>query len=326
MRAAAALQIALVVATWGCGPSAEQLVERQREIERLSDEAAALETRLRALVDADPRRAGLPEGDVVIAVPTRFLDEIVQRVFADVASRVDLTLSGIETHKEKTLRKGRLPLGDVTVDLLVEKVNGRLGPGTPKVVFGGDEVTLSLPVEVTEGTGEASVRVRWKGRNVAGAVCGDLDLRERVAGSVERSTYPLEGTLSFSADGAEIVATPRFPETKLQLRVAPSAATWAKIDAIVVGQSGLCRWVLEQVDVKALLAKQFQEKGFGVKLPLHKIKPFRFPAGLSESVEVQGQTLALDVRAEALRIDDTAVWLGARVGVKPAAAASAPGG
>lgn len=71
--------------------------------------------------------------------------------------------------------------------------------------------------------------------------------------------------------------------------------------------------------MKKLLAKQFQEKGFGVKLPLHKIEPFRFPAGLSDSVVVRDETLALDVRAETVRIGETAVWLGARVGVKPAA-------
>jgi hypothetical protein len=301
----------------GCsGPSEQQRAAWQAEIATLEAEAGALRGRLTALVDADPRRAGIPAGDVVIAVPTAFLDAIVHRVFAGVASRVDLSLSGIKTHKAKTLKKGRLPLGDVTVDLLVEKVNGRLGPGTPSVVFGGNEVTLSLPVEVVEGTGDASVHVLWKGRNVAGAVCGDLDLRERVSGRVVPATYPLAGTLTFAAHGAEIVATPSFPETKLQLRVSPSPQTWAKVDAIVAGQSGLCRWVLEQVDVKKLLARQFQEKGFGVKLPLHKIKPFRFPAGLSESVTVRGRPLGLDVRAETLRIDDTAVWLGARVGVR----------
>lgn len=298
----------------------------QAEIESLEARADALQERLGRLVDADPRRAGIPDGDVVIAVPTVFLDALVQRVFADVARRVDLTLSGIKTHKEKTLRKG-IPIGDVTVDLLVEKVNGRLGPGTPKIVFGSDEVTLSLPVEVVEGTGEGNVHVSWKGRNVAGMVCGDLDLREHVSGSVVRATYPLAGTLRFSAQGAEILATPRFPETKLQLRVVPSAATWARVDAILASQTGLCKWVLEQIDVKGLLAKQFQEKGFGVKLPLHKIGAFRFPAGLSESVMVRGRPLALDVQAETVRIDETAVWLGARVSVKsPAPTPPAPGG
>lgn len=323
MRSAAFSLVALLaLAATACSsePSADQRAAWQAEIANLSADADALQGRLRALTDADPRRAAIPAGDVVIAVPTAFLDALVQRVFADVARRVDLTLSGIKTHKEKTLKKG-IPIGDVSVDLLVEKVNGRLGPGTPKVVFGGDEVTLSLPVDVVEGTGEASVHVRWKGRNVAGAVCGDLDLRERVSGSVIRATYPLAGTLRFSAQGAEILAKPRFPETKLQLRVAPSPKTWARIDAIVASQTGLCKWVLEQVDVKKLLAKQFQEKGFGVKLPLHKIQPFRFPAGLSESVTVRGRPLALDVQAETVRIDHTAVWLGARVGVKTGAPA-----
>jgi hypothetical protein len=325
--AALALAATLALAASACSrePSADERAAWQAEIANLTAQADALQGRLRALVDADPRYAGVPAGDVVIAVPTAFLDALVQRVFSDVARRVDLTLSGIETHKQKTLKKG-IPIGDVSVDLLVEKVNGRLGPGTPKVVFGGDEVTLSLPVDVIEGTGEASLHVRWKGRNVAGAVCGDLDLRERVSGSVVRATYPLAGTLRFSAQGAEILATPRFPETKLQLRVAPSPKTWARIDAIVASQTGLCKWVLEQVDVKKLLAKQFQEKGFGVKLPLHKIEPFRFPAGLSESVTVRGRPLALDVKAETVRIDDTAVWLGARVGVRPVAATAVPEG
>jgi hypothetical protein len=60
-----------------------------------------------------------------------------------------------------------------------------------------------------------------------------------------------------------------------------------------------------------------EQKGFDVKLPLHKVKPFRFPAGLSEAVEVGERRLALEVRAETLRIDDAAVWLGARVRVQP---------
>ncbi len=329
MRSAVvALSALLAFAATACSrePSSAERAAWQAEIARLAERADALQERLEKVIDADPRHADIPDGDVVIAVPTVFLDALVQRVFADVARRVDLTLAGIETHKEKTLRKG-IPLGDVTVDLLVERVSGRLGPGTPTIVFGSDEITLSLPVEVVEGSGEGSVHVSWKGRNVAGMVCGDLDLRERVSGSVVRATYPLAGTLRFSAQGAEILATPRFQETKLQLRVVPSAETWARVDAILASQTGLCKWVLEQIDVKGLLAKQFQEKGFGVKLPLHKIGSFRFPAGLSESVMVRGRPLALDVQAETVRIDDTAVWLGARVGVaSPAPIPPAAGG
>ena len=73
--------------------------------------------------------------------------------------------------------------------------------------------------------------------------------------------------------------------------------------------------VREQYDWTSL-AEKLEQKGFDVKLPLHKIKPFRFPAGLSESVEVAGRRVALDVRAGTLRIDAAAVWVGARVAVQ----------
>lgn len=185
--------------------------------------------------------------------------------------------------------------------------------GLPEVAFGDNEITLTLPVEVVDGSGDATVHLLWKGRRVARAVCCDLDVTERVSGSVIPDRYMLTGTLALAARDAEIVGTPRFPETKVKLRVDPSPETWRRVDALLASQQGLCGWVLERVDVKKILAEQARVKGFGVKLPLHKIKPFRFPAGLSESVTVRGRPLALDVRTGELRIDEHAVWVGAQV-------------
>lgn len=326
---ALATSIALVAAT-ACSraPSDAERQAHEREIAALTAEADALQERLTGLIAADPRRAGLPQGDVVIAVPTAFLEQLVDRVFTDVASRVTLTLSGIRAHKKKTLKKG-ITLGDFEVNILVEEVKGRLAPGTPAVRFGRDSVSLELPVEVIEGEGEATVHLLWNGRGAAGAVCGDLDVTERVSGSAKPVRKVLSGTLAFEARGAEIVGTPRFPETKVRLRVKPSASSWAKIDAILAGKrEGLCGWVLDRVDVKKIVAKEVEQKGFDVKLPLHKIKPFRFPAGLSESVTVRDRPLSLEVKASELRIDEAAVWVGARVAVRGDAAppvAGAPG-
>jgi hypothetical protein len=314
-RRALVLVLALAVAA-ACSraPSADEQAAWAAELEQLDGEVAKLERRLAELVGADPRRASLPQGDVVIAVPTAFLRELIERVFSDVASRVTLSLSGIRAHKTTTLRKG-VPVGDMVIDLLVEQVQGRLAPGRPQVVFGANEITLTLPVEVVEGTGEATVHLLWKGRRLAKAVCGDLDVTERVSGSVIPDRYVLSGTLALSTRDAEIVGTPRFPETRVKLRVDPSAATWRRVDALLASQQGLCGWVLERVDVKKILAEQVSGKGFGVKLPLHKIKPFRFPAGLSESVTVRDRPLALDVQTDDVRIDEHAVWVGARVRV-----------
>jgi len=321
MRGARVLALACTLLAAGAcsrAPSESERAAWAADLARRTGEVEALEQRFRALVGADPRRAGLPQGDVVIAVPTAFLRELVDRVFSDVASRVTLRLSGIKAHKAKTLRKG-VPVGDLIVDLWIDEVHGRLAPGRPEVRFGGNEISLTLPVEVVEGSGTATVHLLWQGRHLAKAVCGDLDVTERVSGRVKPDRYVLSGTLALGTHEGEITGTPRFPETKVRLRVSPSAETWRRVDALLESKRGPCGWVLDRVDVKRILAEQFEQKGFGVKLPLHKIKPFRFPAGLSESVEVRGRPLAVDVRAADLRIDEHAVWAGARVQVAGAA-------
>jgi hypothetical protein len=325
-RAALAALLVASLAGGACSrtPSASEREAWAADLARLGEEAEALERRLTALVGADPRRASLPQGDVVIAVPTGFLRTLVERVFSDVASRVTLTLSGIEARKRKTLRKG-VPVGDMHVDLFVNEVRGRLAPGQPEVRFGGDEISLTLPIEVVEGSGDATVHLLWQGRRLAKAVCGDLDVTEPVSGSVRPDRYVLAGTLALTTRDGEIVGTPRFPETKVQLRVRPSAETWRRVDALLESKRGLCGWVLDRVDVKGILAHEVEQKGFGVKLPLHKIQPFRFPAGLRESVVVRGRPLALAVETSHLRIDEHAVWVGAQVRVgTPAAADGAP--
>lgn len=324
-RVVAALLAGALLAACSREPSQAERQAWAAELDALGGEVAALEERLGALVAADPRRAALPQGDVVIAVPTAFLRTLVDRVFSDVASRVTLTLSGIRAHKEKTLRKG-VPVGDFVVDLFVEEVHGRLAPGRPQVRFGGNEIGLTLPVEVREGAGEATVHLLWKGRRMAKALCGDLDVTERVSGRVKPDRYVLSGTLELATRNGEIVGTPRFPETRVRLRVTPSADTWRRVDALLAEKHGLCGWVLERVDVKKILAQQVEQKGFGVKLPLHKIRPFRFPAGLSRSVEVRDRPLALDVRTSELRIDEHAVWVGAEVRVSGTPPAPSPGG
>jgi hypothetical protein len=327
VRRGAALALALALAATACSrePSAAEREAWAAELAALEGEAEALQRRLVALTSQDPVRQGLPAGDVVFAVPTSFLEELIHRVFSDVASRVTLTLSGIKAHKAKTLKKG-VTVGDFVVDLFVDEVHGRLAPGKPVVRFGGNEIELELPVEVVEGEGSATVHLLWKGRPLAKAVCGDLDITRKVSGRVKPATYPLRGTLALSAEGAEIRGTPRFPETKVQLRVVPSEASWREVDAILASKRGLCGWVLDRVDVKKILAELTGTKGFGVKLPLHKIKPFRFPAGLSESVDVRGRPLSLDVRTGELRIDPHAVWVGAQVRVNGAPPSTVPDG
>jgi hypothetical protein len=151
---------------------------------------------------------------------------------------------------------------------------------------------------------------------VAGATCGDLDITREVTGDVVPARYAVTGDLRLAVQGRRLVGVPSFPETKLQLRVKPSQAAWDTVQAILDEKSGVCGWVLERVDVPKLLTNVVEGKGFGVRLPLDKIKPFVIPSGVRDSVRVGDRMMAVDAQTTTLRVDPEAIWYAARVDLK----------
>jgi hypothetical protein len=193
-------------------------------------------------------------------------------------------------------------------------VSGRLKTGKPQVTFGGDRVSLALPVTVASGQGRATIHFKWDGRGVAGATCGDLEITQEVSGGVRPDTYPVEGGLVLTATAKDILAQPRFPEIKINLKVLPSDESWAAVDRILEGKEGLCGYVVEKVDVRGIVQK-LVDKGFNVRLPTEKIKPMAVPVGIEPTMEVRGQPVALGIKLGDLAITEEMIWLGARVSV-----------
>ena len=316
---ATALLAALLAVSACTRSSSPQDSERwNADLQRLQAEQDSLRIRAQELVNADARILNLPKGEVVIAVPTAFLRSVIERLFADVVSNVTLHLSGIKARVAKSIKKV-VTVGSFVVDIEITKVIGKLKPGQPEIEFGGNQVSMSLPVEVTEGHGEATIHFVWDGKNVAGAACGDMDVTQKVSGNVIPSDYLVSGALAFAIRGKHVIGTLTFPETKLNIRVTPSQESWAAVHAILEEKGGVCGWVLDKVDVPNLLSNIVEKKGFNVKLPLDKIKPFRLPAGVSDSVEVGDRVLAFDVQTNTIRIDPEAVWYSASVAVLPQA-------
>jgi hypothetical protein len=207
-------------------------------------------------------------------------------------------------------------LGEFNLDVDIHSIHGKLQPGQPDIQFGDDRVLMSLPVAVSEGTGEATLHFTWDGKNVADATCGDLDVTEKLTGSVIPSDYVVSGRMDLATHGSEIVCTPDFPETKVRIRVKPSQASWDTVNAILAEKHGVCGWVLDKVNVPALLEGIVQEKGFNVRLPVQKIRPFVVPAGVRQSVTVGGKTLSFDTQTKTLRVDPDAIWYSADVALK----------
>jgi hypothetical protein len=316
---AAAVGVALLVLAFGCErrPSAEQIQAWNRDLTRLQTEQDSLRAIAAELVSEDPRILGLPPGDVVIAVPTEFIRTVLDRLFRDVVDHVTLSLSGVKAHASKKVKKV-VTIGQFTVDVDIRSVLGRLGPGLPEVAFGGDSVSLSLPVSVSSGHGEAMVHFVWDGKNVADLACGDLDITQRVTGTVIPAQYTITGAFVLSKRDRHVVGTPRFPETRIRLRLKPSRESWAVIDSILAEKHGVCGWVLDKVDVRSILKNLAEEKGFNVKLPLAKLKPVTLPLGIQDSVSVGDNVLAIDARTNTVRIDPDAIWYSADVQLEAA--------
>lgn len=306
-------------------PSSEQLQAWNAELQQLQAEQDSLRQRAAVLVKEDARIQGLPKGEVVIAVPTAFLKSVIERLFTDVVSNVTLRLSGIKAHVAKSVKK-IVKVGEFVVDVEITEVVGKLKPGQPDITFGGNQVSLFLPVELTEGRGEAIIHFVWDGKNVADLTCGDMDVTQKVSGSVIPSSYLVSGALSFAIQGKRVVAAPVFPETKLNIRVKPSQESWDAVNAILEEKKGVCGWVLDKVNVPNLLENLVQEKGFNVKLPLQKIKPFNFPASVSDTVKIENLAIALDAQTNTIRIDPDAIWYSASVALKTAAPGEDPPG
>jgi hypothetical protein len=309
----------------GCArtPSRAERQGWELEIRRLQAEQDSLQARAAVLIAADPRIQGLPKGDVVIAVPTSFLRQVIDRLFRDVVNRITLRLSGIKAHVAKKVKKV-VTVGEFTVDVDITEVVGRIGPKPPRIVFGGDSISLRLPIAITKGRGEATVHFIWDGKNVAGLACGDLDITQKVTGDVIPADYLVTGAIVLGVQGRRAVAALRFPETRIRVRVKPSKESWDAINAILDEKRGVCGWVLDKVNVPALLENLTETKGFNVRLPIDKLKPVVLPAGIRDSVQVGARSLAIDAKTKSIRIDPDAIWYSAAVKLEGVGPRTAP--
>jgi hypothetical protein len=71
-----------------------------------------------------------------------------------------------------------------------------------------------------------------------------------------------------------------------------------------------CEIALDKVDIRAQLAK-ILGRGFNVKIPKKLIKPVRLPAGVSQSLEVQGIKLDLELKPTGVLVASDRLWYGA---------------
>lgn len=311
--AALAVSTALA-ASLACGREDRQTPDKLRaEIQALEKERQSLRQRMDELMVNDPRLKGMPDTPVRVGVPTTLARDLIQRVVAGFVDQVTLELKNLKVKKSGRVRKV-VTIGEYDLDVTIHRVTGKLKTGKPEVTFGGDKVAIALPVTVASGSGRATIRFKWDGKNVAGATCGDMEVTQEVSGGVRPDTYPVKGGLVLTATAQDILAQPRFPQTRVNLKVVPSPQSWAAVDGILGGKDGVCGYAVEKVNVRGIV-QRLVDKGFNVRLPTEKIKPMAVPVGIEPTMMVKGKPVALSIKLGDLAITEDVIWLGARVSV-----------
>jgi hypothetical protein len=304
---------ALVGLGAACRRDREAAEAIRAEIAALEREREALRSRVGDLLLKDPRLEGMPQTPVRVSVPTSLARELVEKLVEGFVDHVTLELKNLKLRKSGTLKK-IVTLGDYSLDVTIDRVVGRLETGKPDVRFGGDKVTLALPIRIASGTGQATVAFSWRGSSLGGAVCGDLDITRVVSGRVRPDSYPLRGELALSSTPRQILLSPRLPVVRLKLHVDPSAASWAAVQKVVDDERGVCGFVLDRVDVVKIV-RGLIDRGFDVRLPTEKVKAVAVPVGIEPTMSVRGQPVALGITVGGLAITPQSLWLGAWVKV-----------
>jgi hypothetical protein len=330
-RRALATRLALLGLTGAlAAPACSERKDRQSpdelraEIAALEKERDLLRPKLDQLVSKDPRISGMPKTPVRVGVPTTLARDLVERVTSGFVDHVTLELKNLKVNKKGSVKKV-VTIGEFELHVLIKRVSGRLKTGKPRVTFGGNRVELSMPVSVASGTGNATINFKWDGKGVSDAVCGDMEITRDVSGGVKPASYPVSGALVLTATAKEILAEPKFPLIKINLKVDPSDESWASVQKILDDQEGICGYVVDKVNILKIV-QGLIDKGFNVRLPTEKIKPMAVPVGIEPSMKVKGRQVDLGIKVGELAITGDMIWLGAHVSVDIGAAGSAPSG
>lgn len=289
--------------------------ETKARIAALERERDELRRRVGDLIARDRRLQGLPDNAVRVGVPTPLVRTLVERVVAGFVDSVTLKLTKLRVHKNGKIKKV-IPIGEYDLTVVIDEVTGNLRTGKPEVGFGGNRVSVALPVRIASGSGDATIDFVWDGKNVSGAVCGDMEIHQKVSGRVRPDSYPVQGSLLLSATAKQILADPKFPVVRINLKVEPSPESWAAVQKILDDKQGLCGFVLDKVDIAGAL-EGLIGKGFDVRLPTEKIRPIAVPVGIAPTMTVRGQPVTIGVKVGNLAITEHMVWLGADLTLEP---------
>jgi hypothetical protein len=287
----------------------------KRELQRLRDERGRLEAALERKIGADLR--GAPSSGVVIGVPARFAERLATQMMTTLVPEARLDLRDLEARKDGDLYGkivlARTRLGRYSAVVHLDEVKILLRPGQPRFTFATERVGVVLPISLARGEGRGRLRFRWDGAGVAGAICGDVEAKADIAGSVVPAVHVASGVFRLAAEGGALVARPEFADLRVKLEIEPTPETWGLVDDFIKKQGAVCRSALAVADVREKI-RAAVGRGFAVTVPLKLLPAVRFPAAVQAEAEMAGR---FEMTPARLVVSQGWLWYGANLGTKP---------
>jgi hypothetical protein len=270
-----------------------------------------------------------PQGGIMIGMPTSLTRSIVEQMAAGFFKETVLTVRNVHIHKSDEVKAKvvfRQTVGQFDLDADIIEARGLLRPGKPKLTFAKQRLLVGLPVVLAEAHGDVRIRFQWRSKGLAAnLVCGDFDVTRVVSGTAVPESYTVGVAFDIATEGSAVTLRPDFAAFVVRLALQPTAEAWKTVDGLIQEQRPACQAAMNRIDIKTKLG-ELLKRGFDVKIPNRSVKPVRLPAGIRQSLDVQGVTLDLEVKPSGLVLNPERLWYGADIEARrpagPAAAAA----
>jgi hypothetical protein len=255
-------------------------------------------------------RGGAAE-DILREASRRYLDKVT----LDLALEKKVTAEG--TVRVPTFFGRKMRAGEWTLEATVHRVTGELTAQAPQVgAQGRDRIGLDIPVILRGGEGSATVKFRWDARSVAKVVCRDFEVTKKLRGRALADAYHLRGAFALRAGPDALTAVPELAAAPFRIHVDLAPSSWAEVNQAIAEQDRLlkCGLALDPQEVEGKL-RELLRRGFDIRLPKALLRPVSFPAGVSRSVTVAGQSRRVSVATSDWEVTPQALWYAATVSV-----------
>jgi hypothetical protein len=314
--------LALLTAV-ACGPSPPGETGGSR-LPELREAHGKLHERLEKAMakDALAGRVFGDSGRVIIAIRSRLIEDLMIKVARQYLDRVAIDLAALESQAHGRIRHhtflGQVKLGDWRLEMVVDRLTGRLEAGTPRLRFRGENVlAVHLPVEVKAAPGRIAIRFVWDSSSVVSLLCRDFEISSQLEGRVLPQSHLLRGAVQFAATDDFVTVAPLFPDRTIHLKIDLTPESWTKVEAALRSQDtlGRCGILLKPEEVLERL-RELAAGGIKVTLPESIFRTVRLPAGLERAVHIDERVIDLSVKTGTLRVTSDMLWSSASVRLK----------